>query len=236
VIPEDWDVKKFGDIVSIRKQKHDPRKEGNNDFCIELEHIGQGNGCLLGSTETTINSSIKAVFKKDDVLFGRLRAYLRKYWMANRDGVSSTEIWPLIVNSDLSISEYVFQIVQTSRFINSASEAYGTHMPRTDWNVMKNFLIATPPSIEEQSAIATTLSDTDALIEHLEKLIAKKKAIKQGAMQQLLTGKKRLPGFSGEWEVEKIKNISSITTGTKNTQDKIDDAEYPFFVRSSIVY
>jgi type I restriction enzyme S subunit len=54
-------------------------------------------------------------------------------------------------------------------------------------------------------------------------------------MQQLLTGKKRLPGFGGEWEVEKIKNISSITTGAKNTQDKIADAEYPFFVRSSIV-
>ena len=54
-------------------------------------------------------------------------------------------------------------------------------------------------------------------------------------MQQLLTGEKRLPGFSGEWEVEKTKNISSITTGAKNTQDKIDDAEYPFFVRSSII-
>jgi len=60
------------------------------------------------------------------------------------------------------------------------------------------------PIKTEQIAIATVLFDTDALIEKLEKLIAKKKAIKQGTMQQLLTGKKRLPGFSGEWKVKKL--------------------------------
>ncbi|MBU1613039.1 restriction endonuclease subunit S, partial [Patescibacteria group bacterium] len=60
------------------------------------------------------------------------------------------------------------------------------------------------PEPTEQTAIATVLSDSDVLIENLEKLIAKKRAIKQGAMQQLLTGKKRLPGFSGEWVVKKL--------------------------------
>lgn len=67
------------------------------------------------------------------------------------------------------------------------------------------------PPLPEQTAIATALSDTDALIEKLEKLIAKKKAIKQGAMQQLLTGKKRLPGFSEEWIRKKIGEIGEIT-------------------------
>ena len=56
------------------------------------------------------------------------------------------------------------------------------------------------PSLSEQKAIAEALSDTDNLIQSVEKLIDKKKKIKQGAMQQLLIGKKRLPGFSGEWE------------------------------------
>lgn len=56
------------------------------------------------------------------------------------------------------------------------------------------------PNYEEQTAIATALSDTDALIDSLEKLIAKKQAIKQGTMQELLTGKRRLKGFSGEWK------------------------------------
>ena len=57
-----------------------------------------------------------------------------------------------------------------------------------------------PPTLAEQQAIAEALSDADALIEALEQLIAKKRQIKQGAMQELLTGKRRLPGFSGEWD------------------------------------
>ena len=61
-----------------------------------------------------------------------------------------------------------------------------------------------PPTKAEQEAIAEALSDADALIESLEQLIAKKRQLKQGAMQELLTGKKRLPGFSGEWEVKPI--------------------------------
>ena len=60
--------------------------------------------------------------------------------------------------------------------------------------------IPLPPTLAEQEAIAEALSDADALIESLEQLLAKKRQIKKGAMQELLTGKKRLPGFSGEWE------------------------------------
>ena len=63
---------------------------------------------------------------------------------------------------------------------------------------IRKFSIPLPP-LPEQHAIAEALSDADALIESLKQLIAKKRPIKQGAMQELLTGKKRLPGFSGEW-------------------------------------
>ena len=60
------------------------------------------------------------------------------------------------------------------------------------------------PHLTEQRAIATALSDVDALITSLDRLIAKKRDIKQATMQQLLTGKTRLPGFSGEWKVKKL--------------------------------
>jgi type I restriction enzyme, S subunit len=77
--------------------------------------------------------------------------------------------------------------------------------------------LALPPLLE-QRAIAEALSDADALIESLEQLIAKKRLIKQGAMQELLTGKKRLPGFSGEWEVKTLgENCEVITKGTTPT-------------------
>ncbi len=92
--------------------------------------------------------------------------------------------------------------------------------------------IPIPPTKVEQEAIAEALSDADALIESLEQLIAKKRQIKQGAMQDLLTSKKRLPGFSEEWEVKTLGEIANIKTGSINNQDKIEDGEYPFFVRS----
>jgi type I restriction enzyme S subunit len=68
-------------------------------------------------------------------------------------------------------------------------------------------------SLPEQHAIATALSDVDALLTALEQLIAKKRDLKQAAMQQLLTGRKRLPGFSGKWEVKRLGNVANVKTG-----------------------
>lgn len=70
------------------------------------------------------------------------------------------------------------------------------------------------PGLPEQHAIAQVLTDTDQLLQNLKKLIAKKKAIKQGSMQELLTGKKRLPGFEGEWEVKRLGEVGTIITGS----------------------
>jgi type I restriction enzyme S subunit len=95
--------------------------------------------------------------------------------------------------------------------------------------------VALPPTKAEQRAIAEALSDADALIESLEQLLTKKRHIKQGAMQELLTGKKRLLGFIGEWKVKRLGEISHIKTGNRNNQDKIEYGEYPFFVRSATV-
>ena len=187
----DRDVKNFGDLVVVRKQKIDPRKEGRQPFCVELEHIKQGGGQLIGYSETTSKSSIKTIFCKDDILFGKLRAYLRKYWLADRGGVASTEIWPLVARFDVVLPEYIYQLIQTDSFIESASISYGTHMPRTDWNVIKTYSILLPP-LPEQKAIAQILSDMDAEIERLEKTREKYKLIKRGIMQELLTGKTRL--------------------------------------------
>jgi len=70
--------------------------------------------------------------------------------------------------------------------------SYGTHMPRADWAVVRNFEVHLPQSIEEQRAIATTLSDMDAEIAALEQRREKTRLLKQGMMQELLTGRKRL--------------------------------------------
>ncbi len=77
------------------------------------------------------------------------------------------------------------------------------------------------PKLEVQRAIAEALSDADAFIESLEQLLAKKRQIKQGAMQELLTGKKRLPGFSGKWNVKRIAEIASLRSEKNSTGEAL---------------
>lgn len=78
---------------------------------------------------------------------------------------------------------------------------------------METYLVSVPQSIQEQQAIAAALSDVDALIAVLDALIAKKRDIKQAAMQQLLTGKTRLPGFTGEWATKQLGDIANVVGG-----------------------
>ena len=88
------------------------------------------------------------------------------------------------------------------------------------------------PSKPEQQAIAEALSDVDGLLGALEALIAKKRAIKQAAMQQLLTGKTRLPGFSGEWEVKRFGALVDrvFPKSTLSSGDGLEQGTYPLFV------
>lgn len=79
----------------------------------------------------------------------------------------------------------------------------GTKVSAISKSAISNTVILIPPK-KEQQCIANALSDVDGMISSLEKLIAKKKSVKQGAMQELLIGKKRLPGFTGEWETHKL--------------------------------
>jgi type I restriction enzyme S subunit len=95
--------------------------------------------------------------------------------------------------------------------------------------------IILPPTTREQEAIAETLGDADAHIKSLEGLIAKKRLLRQGSMQELLNGRKRLPGFAGAWEVNPLAKIAVIKTGGRNSQDKVEQGEYPFFVRSATI-
>ena len=114
---------------------------------------------------------------------------------------------------------------------------------------LRQFTLPVPPTRKEQHAIAEALSDANALIESLEQLIAKKRLIKQGVMQELLTGKRRLPGFETrpgfkqteigrlpeDWSARYVGELVDITTGSKNTQDRVTDGQHPFFVRSQTV-
>jgi type I restriction enzyme S subunit len=143
----EWEAVEFGDIAAIRNTEVVASSMPAGTQCVELESIDQGTGRLLMSTDATGLAS-KYSFRKGDVLFGRLRAYLRKYWLAVFDGVCSTEIWPLIARDERLSASFLHLLVQTNDFVNAAGVSYGTHMPRSDWSVMKKFPVRLPPVLE----------------------------------------------------------------------------------------
>lgn len=103
---------------------------------------------------------------------------------------------------------------------------YGTAQKQFNISDAVCFSYPVPPLLE-QRAIATALSDMDALISGLDQLIAKKRDIKQAIMQQLLTGKQRLPGFNGEWEVKRLGEIGKFLKGSGVRRDQSLSGDLP---------
>lgn len=183
VIPEDWEVVKLSKIVSNRSEKYTPKEDEHLKY-IALEHLDQETGRLLGTGISSESTSTKSVFYKNDILFGKLRPYLRKYWFSDTDGVCSTEILAL---QPLQNPRFAFYSIQISNFIEEVSKkAFGTKMPRTSWKDIKDYDFALPP-LSEQQRIAEILSSADTHLEKLDAIIDETQLLKKAMMQQLLT-------------------------------------------------
>ncbi len=110
----------------------------------------------------------------------------------------------------------------------------GTAQPKLNREVCEKIPVLAP-LLAEQQKIAEILGTWDKAIEKQSQLIRKLELRKKGLMQQLLTTKRRLPGFSDPWKKVRLGEISKIGTGNKNNEDKVVNGKYPFFVRSSNV-
>jgi type I restriction enzyme S subunit len=137
-------------------------------------------------------------------------------------------------SADLS-TEFLQAVFQSSVIVNQlANLMVGSTFKRANVEQIRNLSVPMPQA-SEQRAIAAALSDVHALVRGLDGLIAKKRDVKHAAMQQLLAGQTRLPGFHGEWEVKRLGEVAHVKTGSRNNEDKIEDGQYPFYVRSEIV-
>lgn len=232
-IPEGWSVDEFGNIALLSKKKYIP-SPNEHIKCIELEHFEKETGRLNGCIDSAQQSSTKNCFKTGDVLYGKLRPYLKKYTQASFDGVCSTEIWVLQGYKEKLTNSYLYLIIQSNKFNVACNVSTGTHMPRADWEYVSNIPFIFPPLVEQEK-IAGILSCWDDGIEKLSALIEKKKIQKKALMQQLLTGKHRLKGFSSPWHEVKLGDISKISTGESNREDSSLNGKYTFFDRSQDV-
>ena len=218
VIPEDWEVQLLGKCSSIttgRKDVNEGNPDGEYPFFT----------CSRNHTYSSIYS-----FDKEAILIagngdvGNLHYYNGKFEAYQRT----------YVVSDFKVSVQYLWHQLSYRLVDSLGLGkIGSSIPYIKKENLSEFTFPLPKAAEQQ-AIAAALSDADELIGSLEQLLTKKRRIKQGAMQELLTGKKRLPGYSGEWEVKKLGDIVDFTNG-KPLEDHINaSGEYCLITLDSI--
>lgn len=203
MIPSDWEVKTLGSLTD--KCSYGVGAEARV-YCGDVKYIRitdiDDESHRFSPSPITSPSFFqeKHIVQKNDLLVARTGASVGKsYLYDEKDGKLVYAGFLMKLNVFNADSKYVFYNTLTKSYWNwVASESARTGQPGLNLQQMKLYSIALPPTIKEQQRIANALSDVDSLIANLEKLIAKKKNIKQGAMQQLLTGKKRLPGFGSD--------------------------------------
>lgn len=218
VIPEDWEVKELSSISAVKSGKRLPKGSlvtSSKTSYPYIRVIDMNMGYLNLSNIMYVPENVqpmisKYIISKNDIyisvagtlgLVGKIPEEL--------DGANLTEnanrITEIQCNRDYLMYYMMSPLIQN---VIEAERTIGAQ-PKLALQRIRDFYIVLPGDNREQTAIATALSDVDSLISALTKKIEKKKAIKQGLMQQLLTGKKRLPGFGGVWDVVQLKRIIS---------------------------
>lgn len=186
-----WTNHDFGEIAQAVKTKVDPRALPDDALGIELEHIESETGRLVGTCRANEQVSLKTPFTPGNILYGKLRPYLRKFNKPDFRGVCSTEIWVLAVKPKRCLPDYLHFIVQSPTFEGAVDVSSGSKMPRADWGIVSDTVFSTP-SIQEQAAIAALLNDADHMLGGCESQRTALRQEKSALMQQLLTGKRRL--------------------------------------------
>ena len=177
-----WISKPFSEIAHLGKKRYTPSPNESKP-CIELEHIEQLTGRLLGSVNSSEQNSQKSAFEKGDVLFGKLRPYLKKYALPDFEGVCSTEIW-VFKPTECVTSEFLYYLVQSEGFINAANISSGTKMPRAEWSKVASTVFFLP-NIEDQTKIVNLLMQIDKKINTESMLLEKLEQFKKASLQKL---------------------------------------------------
>ena len=177
-----WERRLFSELASLSKGKYSP-KQNEVLPCIELEHLEQQTGQIIGCTNSNEQNSVKSVFHKGDVLFGKLRPYLRKFALPEYNGVCSSEIWVFHPKPDID-STFLFYLIQSESFIAAANISSGTKMPRAEWSKVSNetFFV---PGLSEQKRIANLFTTIDKRIVNASASVNKLQCLKQGLLQHL---------------------------------------------------
>ena len=216
IIPEEWAVRQLGDCVNVYDGTHQtPNYVPVGIPFYSVENVTANNFSHTKHISPNEHKILTSRYKiqKGDILMTRIGSIgVCKYVDWDVDAsfyVSLALLKPYNIDAlYLSMASNATYFID-SILLNSLQFAIPQ---KINLGNISNVKILVPP-IAEQRAIAEALSDVDGLIAALDKKIAKKRLLKQGAMQQLLTGKKRLPGFTDEWETIRLGDWATMNSG-----------------------
>lgn len=211
---------KLSDVVSM--------KSGESITAERITSEGKfpcfgGNG-LRGYTTTFTHDGSYTLVGRQGALCGNVTFVNGRFYASEHAIVVAPK-----KETDIKFMSYVLYDMNLNQYSESSAQ------PGLSVKKLLELEYPIPQNKEEQTAIAEALSDIDSLTSSLQKLIAKKKAIKQGAMQELLTGKKRLPGFYGEWRTMQIGETLSIGHGQSQKAVENRFGKYPILATSGCI-
>ena len=245
VIPEDWDVDSLANLTQSKRPisygiVQTGRQVSGGVACIRVVDIvnGRVNDDDLITTSQEISNSYKRTVLNIGDLIIALRGKIGELAVVQKEleGANLTRGVALIALQEKYSSHFYQQYLSSSdskiRLQNSLN---GSALQELPIATLRSFPVAIPP-LPEQRSISQALSDVDRLIAALEKAIDKKRALKTATMQQLLTGKKRLPGFGEgkgyqqtevgvipeDWEVSCLDSVTKLSSGTTPSRAQED--------------
>jgi len=230
LIPNDWGVKRLGDLGTVvrggsPRPAGDPRYfNGNYIPWLTVAALTNISDQQLTVTETSSflteeGSKHSRTLETGTLIIANSGATLGVAKILGmtccaNDGIAA------IVNQSVGDTRFVCQYINTRTKHLREVVATGNGQPNLNIKLIREILIPYP-LLSEQSAIAEALYDLDALIGALDQIIDKKRSIKLAAMQQLLTGKKRLAGFHGEWQTKQLGNTGTFFKGFGIKKDEV---------------
>ena len=171
-IPDKWTSVRLGEVLFLSNERYNPITSENECF-VGLEHIASGTGKLLGFGKSSVTISTKNRFKKGDLLYGKLRPYLNKVWVANFDGVCSTDILVFKKNNFIS-NAYLAAFLSNQDFVEYARQHMsGVQHPRISYQVLSQYILPLPP-FSEQVVIVDKIQRSFSIAE-----------LTKGSMQQV---------------------------------------------------